>query len=211
MPVLLTAVEAKSSRPSMTAVSNQMNRSLQVVYDYFALEGEETGRTATHQQIMARVTSYLDDIQDQLIERNLIVRDEQEDEGPDLVPASVNPAAAIATTTQSRYDPSVCPACSVPIGNRRYGLLKSCSDKICEPCVRAMLVRNRSSGGVECAACHRLSDRVVFSDTFHPSGSQAKSRLFESLLCLNNHRPTELLTSRPSRMRTRRRLSNGRH
>ncbi|KAH9387672.1 hypothetical protein TYRP_008865 [Tyrophagus putrescentiae] len=204
MSAFSSAVEPKSSRPSEQAVSDQMNKWLEMVYEYFALEEAERGHTSNHQEVMARVTNYLDRIQAQL-------------------ESQYGGAFADGVTG--------CGICQEAIvgGGRRFGLLKSCSHKFCERCVRTLLDRlqgsttsTRTTGnGVQtsrslmCPTCHHGSDQVVFTDAFHPGGSAEKTRLFESLVCLNSdhHLPVGIGFRRPTRAASAlalRRLREGR-
>lgn len=231
MSAFSSAVEPKSSRPSEQAVSDQMNKWLEMVYEYFALEEAERGHTSNHQEIMARVTNYLDRIQAQL---------ESQYGGAlaDEVTGVNRPGMTTTTTTtttttaaQKAVDDSECGICQEAIvgGGRRFGLLKSCSHKFCERCVRTLLDRlqgsttsTRTTGnGVQtsrslmCPTCHHGSDQVVFTDAFHPGGSAEKTRLFESLVCLNSdhHLPVGIGFRRPTRAASAlalRRLREGR-
>ena len=172
----LSSVEPKSIRPSERMISTQMDRWLQLAYDYYSLTGDHP---STPRETMANVSHYLATVNAQL--KN---PDRPVSSATSAIPAaassSVSAPASVAVPGPVADDE--CQVCLEPFEGRRYGLLKQCDHKYCEPCVRTLL---RSSAGspLKCPTCLCLSKQVIFSSAFHPRGPQ-KDALFGSYVCV---------------------------
>lgn len=181
----LSKTEPKSTRPSERAVATQMEDWLQLAYDFFAID-ENGHLSADHKKAMALISRYLETVNRQL--KNRLVSTVSAATlaiSPSIVIGSSS--SAPGPTTASDDD---CQICLEVVGGRGYGLLKSCSHKYCQPCVRTLLqspVRAMGMGffgpGLECPTCRARSSRVIFSGTFYPNGPQ-KDALFKSNVCL---------------------------
>lgn len=162
----LSAVEGKFTRPSKEMIASQLEKLLQTIYDYYALN--ENGHTSADQQeTMGKVSGYLNSVFSLL-----------------KSPGRQGATARGALSSRSGNDDE-CRVCLEEVAGRGYGLLKSCDHKYCQPCMRTLLdAPGHFLGlGLECPTCRVRSQQVILSDTFLLSGPQ-KEALFGSHVCV---------------------------